>query len=114
VTDTDAASRCERCRLAHQHAEARWIRTSVTWRTGVRANIVLHADPSSVVVATFVQLLGRRSRIMWRLLTPAHELSMWCLLSLAVGRNARDHRRKAWRLPRLARSRAHADGTLRR
>ena len=69
---------------------ADWIRISIRWRIGLKANIVLVTERSKVAIATFVVLQRPASRLVWRLLIPLHELLLCLLLSLAARRLGRE------------------------
>ncbi|MEV0697631.1 hypothetical protein AB0I53_06890 [Saccharopolyspora sp. NPDC050389] len=61
-----------------------WIRLEVFWKVGLRANLVLRAQSSSVVLATFVEHQRRAARILWPALIPVHRLTLRYLLSRAA------------------------------
>ncbi|MEU5847499.1 hypothetical protein [Saccharopolyspora shandongensis] len=61
-----------------------WIRLEVHWKIGLRANLVLRARSSSIVLATFVEHRRRAARILWSALIPVHHLALRYLLSRAV------------------------------
>ncbi|SHF38478.1 hypothetical protein [Streptoalloteichus hindustanus] len=60
------------------------VRLEVEWTIGLRANLVLRALPTSVVLATFVQLDTRASRVLWPALIPLHQLILRYVLSRAA------------------------------
>lgn len=64
-------------------------RMAVTWRIGLRATIVARAGEDDAVVATFVRLDTRASRVAWRTLSPVHRTLMAVGLSLTARRLGR-------------------------
>jgi hypothetical protein len=60
------------------------IRLDVTWKIGLRANLVLRTDSSSVLLATFVEHRSRASRLVWPMLLPVHIPTLRYLLTRAA------------------------------
>jgi hypothetical protein len=60
------------------------VRLEVEWTIGLRAQLVLRTQPSSVVFATFVEHNRRAARILWPTLVPLHQLMVRHLISRAV------------------------------
>ncbi|MGW5641907.1 hypothetical protein ACWEV3_06340 [Saccharopolyspora sp. NPDC003752] len=61
-----------------------WIRLEVFWKLGLRANLVLRAQSSSIVLATFVEHQRRAARILWPTLILVHRWTLRYLLSRAA------------------------------
>ncbi|MFI0466426.1 hypothetical protein ACH347_20295 [Saccharopolyspora sp. 5N102] len=75
--------------IGENHPE--WIRLEVFWKVGLRANLVLRAQSSSVVLATFVEHQRWAARILWPTLILVHRCTLRYLLSRAA-RSAATHR----------------------
>lgn len=60
------------------------IRIDVEWRVGLRAQLVLHTQPSSIVFATFVAHHRRAARILWPVLVPVHKMTVRYLIARAA------------------------------
>lgn len=72
------------------------IRLQVDWAVGLRAQLVLDTEPSSVTLSTFVGHRRRAARIAWPPLVPVHRLTLRYLLLRA----ARAHARERAHVPR--------------
>lgn len=60
------------------------VRIDVEWAVGLRAQLVMRTQPSSVVFGTFVEYNRRAARVVWPVIVPIHRLIARYLLSRAV------------------------------